>query len=81
VGLVGPDRAMENYRVLCKIGSGAYGRVFHACHVATKVDYAIKRIRCDRQGEPGISSSTLREISMIKSLQRRPHENIVELVF
>jgi serine/threonine protein kinase len=67
---------MQKYQILSQIGSGAYGRVFHCVHISTHVDYAVKRIF--REEQPGISQNTLREISVIKALQRRPHENIVE---
>ena len=32
----------KKYKISKKIGSGAFGEIFHAYHIDTKVEYAIK---------------------------------------
>ena len=36
------DIIAKKYKVVSKIGSGAYGMVYHVRHLVTKKDYAIK---------------------------------------
>mgnify|MGYP000894788492 FL=1 len=57
-----------------KIGEGAYGAVFKARDIHTKEIVALKITKFDCEDE-GVPSTTLREISILKSLD---HENIIK---
>ncbi|RYY85387.1 hypothetical protein EON63_07475 [archaeon] len=58
------------------IGEGAYGVVYKAIdRVANKL-VALKKMRVQSEGDIGISSSTLREITLLMQLD---HENVVKL--
>lgn len=58
-----------------KLGEGTYCSVFRAIHSETKEPVALKMIRMDTE-EDGIPSSSIREISVLQSLQ---HTNIIKL--
>lgn len=64
----------KRYEKLTKIGEGAYGSVFKGKDNKTGSTIAIKSIKIDK-GEEGISSTTLREISILMTLN---HQNIVK---
>jgi serine/threonine protein kinase len=57
-----------------KLGEGSYGVVYKGIDNQTMKTVAIKKIKIF-QDQEGIASSTLREISILKSLH---HPNIVE---
>lgn len=56
---------MENYEVIKPIGAGGFGQVFKAVHIQTGKLVAIKKT--EMKGDE-LPSSTLREISLLKSL-------------
>lgn len=58
------------------IGEGAYGVVYKARDKQTNKLVALKKIRVQAEGDIGISSSTLREITLLMQLE---HENVVKL--
>lgn len=59
------------------LGEGAYGVVYKARDTLTGKMYALKKIKVGLETEnEGISSSALRELSLLKQLD---HENIVKL--
>lgn len=66
-------KEFEDYKQLCLIGEGAFGRVYKAVTAQNRV-IAIKHIKFDTD-EEGIPSTALREISLLKTLKN--HSNIV----
>lgn len=59
------------------LGQGTYGVVYRATEKLTKIDYALKRVKFDKEiFKEGFSISSLREISILKSCN---HENIVHM--
>lgn len=60
------------------IGNGAYGTVYLAQNVTTGFVVAMKKITFPDEG--GIPMSTLREISMLKKIDRFDHPNIIRLL-
>lgn len=69
---------MEKYFIEEKIGQGSYGDVYRCLNLMDQQYYAMKKISIDAEHGNGISSTTLREISFLKSFSRFPHENIIE---
>lgn len=57
------------------LGEGAYGVVYKALDKSTEKYVALKKIRMETEFD-GISSSTLREITLLLQLN---HENVVKL--
>jgi serine/threonine protein kinase len=70
------QESVRKYERLMKIGEGAYGAVYKACELASKKMVALKVTKFDMEDE-GIPSTTLREISILKSLS---HPSIVRYV-
>ena len=64
----------EKYEKKEKLGEGTYGVVYKVIDNETKNSFAIKKIRLDREDE-GVPSTTLREMSLLKSLD---HFNVVK---
>ncbi len=64
----------EKYEKKEKLGEGTYGVVYKGIDINSKKVYAIKKIKLEREDE-GVPSTTLREISLLKSLT---HPNIVQ---
>lgn len=58
----------------CKLGEGAYGAVHKAIMVSTGQIVAVKTVKLTDEDE-GIPSTTIREISILKSLD---HPNIIK---
>lgn len=67
-------QAAKEVELLVKLGEGAYGSVFKGRILNTNEVVAVKVIRINADDE-GISSTTLREITILKKLN---HENIVK---
>ncbi|KAI7872741.1 kinase-like domain-containing protein [Spinellus fusiger] len=69
------DHKLNGYQKICKIGEGVYGVVFKAKATTSGSLVAIKRIRLSiRQG---VSTTTLREIAILKELK---HPNVIKLL-
>lgn len=66
----------EKYVKLDKLGEGTYGVVYKALDTEKNKTVAMKILRLDQESE-GISATTLREISILQSMD---HVNIVNLV-
>ena len=64
-----------NYKLIKKIGEGAFGIVYKAIDGQTGNLVAIKKIKIGTEDE-GMPYQSLREINILKSLQ---HPNIVRL--
>lgn len=64
-------KEFEEYKQICQIGEGAFGRVFKAVNPQGRV-VAIKHIKFDSD-EEGIPSTALREISLLKNLKNHPN--------
>jgi len=71
---------LGEYRILCQVGEGTYGKVFRALHRTSNKTVALKVLFLDNQMEEdgGISVTALREIKYLQHLAGRP--NIVQLV-
>jgi len=71
-----PDKRLNKYTKLEKIGEGTYGLVYKARDKVTNQLVALKKIRLESEDE-GTPSTAVREISILKQLQ---HPNIVQLL-
>ncbi|KIH47230.1 hypothetical protein ANCDUO_22713 [Ancylostoma duodenale] len=69
---------MQKYDKLEKIGEGTYGTVFKARNKEGGEVVALKRVRLDDDDEvkPGVPSSALREVCILRELK---HRNVVRL--
>lgn len=65
---------MEAYKVLEKLGEGAYGVVYKCMERASKKIVALKKIRMEMDNQ-GLPASAIREISILNELK---HPNIVK---
>ncbi|KAI9560983.1 hypothetical protein GHT06_011939 [Daphnia sinensis] len=86
VGGVGEQqqrRAMgdsSHYEEIALIGNGAYGTVYKARDTANEGQMvALKKVRVPLT-EEGVPMSTLREISLLKQMEKYEHPNIVRLL-
>lgn len=66
----------KNYRLLCEVGSGTYGRVFKALCLQTNSNVALKKIDISKQDLEGFPITAIREIKLLKMLD---HPNIIRL--
>ncbi|KAL2549045.1 Cyclin-dependent kinase A-1 [Forsythia ovata] len=66
------EKVMEKYEVLEKIGHGSSGTVYRGKNKLTKKEVALKELKF--LNEEGLSSSVIREISLLKEMD---HDNIV----
>ncbi|XP_042434723.1 cell division control protein 2 homolog A-like [Zingiber officinale] len=66
---------MDQYEKVEKIGEGTYGVVYRARDRLTNETIALKKIRLKNE-EKGVSSTAIREISLLKEMQ---HSNVVRL--
>ena len=64
-----------NYEKAQKLGEGTYGAVFRAFNIKTKEVVALKLVRMDQEDD-GIPANSLREISLLRSMN---HVNIIHL--
>lgn len=70
----------QNYEKVSRIGSGAYGEVWKARDILNPdMMVALKRIRSPSD-EEGVSTSLLREVSLLIELNRHNNEHIVKLL-
>ena len=60
--------------IIVKLGEGSYGEVYRVRDTSSGEIFAVKVIRLDDE-EEGVNSTTLREISILKTLR---HPNIIE---
>jgi len=74
-----PLRTPDHYEVIDQIGKGAYGTVSKARDLLTGNNVAIKTMRFALT-EDGVPMAILREISLLKQLERFDHPNIVRLL-
>ncbi|TKR94335.1 hypothetical protein L596_008629 [Steinernema carpocapsae] len=68
----------QQYHIKGELGKGAYGTVYHAIDRLTNEEFAMKTIVM-RLSDEGIAQSLLREIAVLKSLQRIQHRNITRI--
>ncbi|OMJ81345.1 hypothetical protein SteCoe_18197 [Stentor coeruleus] len=68
-------RPASNFEKLDQVGEGTYGNVFKARERITKVVFAMKKIKMDREKE-GFPITALREIKLLKQMD---HPNIIQL--
>ena len=66
----------KNYKLLCEVGSGTYGRVFKALCLKTNSNVALKKIDISKQDMEGFPITAIREIKLLKMLD---HPNIIKL--
>ncbi|XP_070546974.1 cyclin-dependent kinase 6-like [Ptychodera flava] len=69
----------QRYEELAEIGTGAYGIVYKARDVESGRIVALKKVRV-QTGEDGMPMSTIRELAMLKHLEKCEHPNIVQLL-
>lgn len=67
----------KNYKLICEVGSGTYGRVFKAICLTTNTNVALKKIDLTRQDLDGFPITAIREIKLLKMLD---HPNIIKLI-
>lgn len=73
-------RSHGNYEELAIIGTGAYGTVYKARDLSNDgVIVALKKVRVPLTDD-GVPMSTLREIALLKHLDKYEHPNIVRLL-
>lgn len=72
-------REHASYEDLSIIGNGAYGTVYKAKDKSSGQIVALKKVRVPLTDD-GLPMSTLREIAVLKSLERYEHPNIVRLL-
>eukprot|EP00095_Tigriopus_kingsejongensis_P009173 maker-scaffold145_size311916-snap-gene-1.9 protein:Tk09173 transcript:maker-scaffold145_size311916-snap-gene-1.9-mRNA-1 annotation:"cell division protein kinase 4" len=77
--IVSPLRDPSHYEELSVIGNGAYGTVYRARDKATDSIVALKKMRFTLT-EDGVPMAILREISLLKQLEKFDHPNIVRLL-
>jgi cyclin-dependent kinase 10 len=70
-------RSVECFEKINTLGQGTYGIVYRVRDKATKREYALKKVKVDKDlFRDGFPISCLREISILKSCD---HENVVQL--
>jgi len=74
-----PLRDPSHYEELSVIGNGAYGTVYRARDKTTDTIVALKKMRFSLT-EDGVPMAILREISLLKQLEKFDHPNIVRLL-
>ena len=72
---VDPNKKLQKYIKLSKIGEGTYGVVYKAKDRETGDILALKKIRLDDEDE-GVPGTAIREIALLKEVSR--HKNIVK---
>ncbi|XP_076046439.1 cyclin-dependent kinase 4-like [Oratosquilla oratoria] len=73
-------RAADNYVDMHEVGNGAYGTVYRARDLSNDGRFvALKRLRV-ALNDDGVPVTTVREIAVLRSLERYEHPNIVRLL-
>lgn len=70
----------DSYQRLEKIGEGTYGVVYKARNKKTNRIVALKKIRPDNERE-GISTTTIREISILKNLKSNRIIDLIDVMY
>jgi serine/threonine protein kinase len=73
---LGSCRSVDEFQKLNRIGEGTYGIVYRAKDSRSGEIVALKKVRMENETD-GLPLSSLREISMLKSLK---HRNIVRVI-
>ncbi|EGF80440.1 hypothetical protein BATDEDRAFT_3387, partial [Batrachochytrium dendrobatidis JAM81] len=69
--------SVDTFEKIGRVGQGTYGIVYKARNRSTKAITALKRVKMDQEQEGGMPLSSLREISLLKSLN---HINVVKVL-
>lgn len=70
----------KHYEISSEIGRGAYGTVYKARDRRNEGKYvALKEISIQTNSEEGVPASTIREIGLLKQLEKYNHPNVVRL--
>ncbi|KXS13683.1 cyclin-dependent kinase 10 [Gonapodya prolifera JEL478] len=78
-GFLGSCRSVDSYDKLNRLGEGTYGIVYRAQNKATGEIVALKMIRMESETD-GLPLSSLREVSILKTLQHRNIVNVRDVV-
>ena len=71
-------KIVDNYELICQVGSGQYGKVFKAKHKELGTQFAVKCISLEKfQRIPKLSTFTQNEIQVLNKLN---HPNIVTFI-
>ncbi|KAH9264325.1 hypothetical protein BASA83_012217 [Batrachochytrium salamandrivorans] len=77
LSFTGASTPVDLFEKVGRVGQGTYGIVYKARHRITKATVALKRVRMDQEQEGGMPISSLREVSLLRSLN---HMNVVRVV-
>ena len=70
---------MSRYEQLSDIGRGAYSAVYRGRDLNNEGRYvAMKEVRIQLNSEEGIPMTTVREIGLLRQLEKYNHENVVK---
>lgn len=69
---------LQEYEIIEKLGEGAFGKVYKAKEKSSNRIVAIKQIIEGEDSFGGISTTTLRELSILSTLK---HPNIIKYLF
>jgi len=72
------SRSVEVFQKIQQIGAGTYGQVYMARNKETNEVVALKKVRMDNEKE-GFPITAIREIRILKQLNRMDHPNVVRL--
>lgn len=71
----------KHYEISSEIGRGAYGTVYKARDRRNEGAFvALKEISIPTNSEEGVPASTIREIGLLKQLEKYNHPNVVRFV-
>lgn len=69
----------KTYEISSEIGRGAYGTVYKARDRRDESKFvALKEITIPLHSEDGVPASTIREIGLLKQLEKYNHPNVVK---
>ena len=71
------NNSVDNYQEVALIGSGAYGTVYKARCTSSETIVALKKVKVPLN-EEGVPMSLLREVSLLKQLERWDHPHVVK---